>query len=823
MSKGTRILNISPKAQLAIDDCAQGSYPTILRTGDDRTLGNDPSVFVDTGTQVYVKQQVLMPYNVSKTQAALSSFLTGSITIEKIPTPASQFLTTFEDSSWIPYDESRNPAAFFVSGSEDNAGYPFEKYQGFTAEVSSQICIPIDISLSQNQDISLTFDTKGTKTSTSPFVYFNFDDRKWDQIGITDTASGVGNQYLHALEGTTTVIDGITCLDATAGMQKVVKQFTSSPGIGSEISGIGGGSAVGYKKIGYPTSFFQAPNAPRYHGKNSQTLKLKNVIQHPFILEKVVVEIPIKGTRKQGAVGQSGAAQGFSRDIDNHVFFIYRQNRTNASIDSKTDISSSLRALVANESFCFYNLESMPFVVQYQKPTHPNQLSYNYGMTSADTSTSETSPLINLQMQFRPKIYDEQFAAASTMGFLKDRGTLNEAYTTCYQQNFWSGGTMTEIYNEAYLQNICDPGIRTIQQIPDGLVPSGSIINYKFPIDERTLISATWNSLEKDIVRNLQYFDKPVGVTAREVTSDQDGYRENPYILFPEDELIFGIDAGFFPTFSNAIGAPGDLPDGYDDSINTSTIGNLRILAGKSKVTLYGTLIKDNQQLMTALNQKLTSNALHEDVHEIVTDEFQIHQNLIYSSSYVDNYITGSIFSLTSPRGLVSRATSNKTYPDMCLNRYVTLTNFTAVLSNSVGGILSGINSSRLTTKYPTVNFRYDKFGQFRDMLEQRRDSKYTEDVVIVPNFPLLTFDKVFGKSYISSPVLVTFTSKSSDIPARPIDTTSCNLSSECTSSLPYFDDGSPRNRTPIVFTKNPSFSVETIILDKPSSLLSST
>jgi hypothetical protein len=151
------------------------------------------------------------------------------------------------------------------------------------------------------------------------------------------------------------------------------------------------------------------------------------------------------------------------------------------------------------------------------------------------------------------------------------------------------------------------------------------------------------------------------------------------------------------------------------------------------------------------------------------------------------------------------------------------LTNFTAILSNSVVSSLSDVFSGRLTTKYPTANFRYDKFGQFRDMLEQRKDSKYTEDVMLVPNFPLLTFDKVFGKTYVSSPVLVTFTSKSSDIPVNPIDTTSCNLSVECTSSLPYFDDGNPRNRTPIVFTKNPEFSVETIILDKPSSLLSST
>ena len=121
----------------------------------------------------------------------------------------------------------------------------------------------------------------------------------------------------------------------------------------------------------------------------------------------------------------------------------------------------------------------------------------------------------------------------------------------------------------------------------------------------------------------------------------------------------------------------------------------------------------------------------------------------------------------------------------------------------------------------PVSRFRFDRYGQFRDMLEQRTDTKGTETIYSVTNFPNPDFTKTFGKDPIASPISVLFTSQSSEILVDPLFTRSCNLSTECTASLPYYDDEIPRNRSNIVFTENPPFKVTTIVLNQASTLLS--
>lgn len=80
--------------------------------------------------------------------------------------------------------------------------------------------------------------------------------------------------------------------------------------------------------------------------------------------------------------------------------------------------------------------------------------------------------------------------------------------------------------------------------------------------------------------------------------------------------------------------------------------------------------------------------------------------------------------------------------------------------------------------------FRRGRFGQFRDMLEQRLDTKH-----LVPARK--------GTSVTASPVVVRFfaypTSGSGPVPTQPWETSSSNVSLEATSSLPYFD-GVARN-----------------------------
>jgi hypothetical protein len=80
----------------------------------------------------------------------------------------------------------------------------------------------------------------------------------------------------------------------------------------------------------------------------------------------------------------------------------------------------------------------------------------------------------------------------------------------------------------------------------------------------------------------------------------------------------------------------------------------------------------------------------------------------------------------------------------------------------------------------PHAVFRRGRFGQFRDMLEQRIDTKFL----------------VTGRVE-QGPVTVRFfkypSSGSGPVPARPWETSSSNMSPEATSSLPYFD-GAARN-----------------------------
>ena len=844
MSKSTRVLNISPKAQLAITDNIGSVYPSILRTGDERTLGNYESIYDDSGVQVFSKQNVLMPYNAEKKFIDNLGFLTGSIYLEKTPTPASQFLTPYKDEKYKPYDEARNQSSFFESGSVRNEGFDENLYQGFTSPISSKIAIPIDISYKPSGlapadlDIKIAYD--GVGGTTSPFVYYDFTTKTWDQIGTIDPATGNSTGYTHLLNGVYAT-DGSNVWirgDNSGGnnVDKIVKQFTSSPGMASEIIlGPPYFNSQGYDKIGYPTSFFEAPNAKKYHAKSSQTLKLSNYITSPFILEKIQVILPVKGTRYQnGDPKLPSFISGSGRDIDNHVFFIYRQNRTTQFTDTAQDVSSSIRALIGNESFCFYNRRSMPpglGIGTYLTPIHENQLEVNYNALLTQIGTFTTDVQL-LNMVFTPKTYEQQFTAASTIGI-----KMPNVITNTYIQNYWDGGQKSvEKYTRALNPYPTLPeAIRTIQargfnQFNYTTSSGLNTPDYKYQIDPRDLRSSTFLTSSVRFPRTLTtYFDEP--------TSSTDvGYRKNLYVLFPEDELIFGIDAGLFPTCAPDLtvttsASPPDLPAGYFDDITVvddlgdpakDSTGKLTIVRGDAKVILYGTMIKDNVELLGSLNQNLTSPSLHEAIHSPVTDQFQINETSLYSESYIANYITGTMSASGISRGVISTLAGT-------LSRASTHINFVNAIANNeidpsslnFGGI--GFSLRRTDLKRPTSKFRYDKFGQFRDMLEQRRDTKSTEEILVSKNFSIPNFVKTFGSAPLNSPVMVSFVSQSSTTPALPIETRSGNLSFECTSSIPYVDDGIPRNRPDIVFGQNPPFGVQTIILGKGSSLLTTT
>jgi hypothetical protein len=104
--------------------------------------------------------------------------------------------------------------------------------------------------------------------------------------------------------------------------------------------------------------------------------------------------------------------------------------------------------------------------------------------------------------------------------------------------------------------------------------------------------------------------------------------------------------------------------------------------------------------------------------------------------------------------------------------------------------------------------FRYDKFGHLADMLEQSHDGIFYN----------------IQQNYVTeTPIMIKFVSEESESVYKILDKASVvsntfnssNLNSFATSSLPYFDDNLPRNRSYQTDTGDDSKTLVTIVRDK--------
>jgi len=100
---------------------------------------------------------------------------------------------------------------------------------------------------------------------------------------------------------------------------------------------------------------------------------------------------------------------------------------------------------------------------------------------------------------------------------------------------------------------------------------------------------------------------------------------ESPYIIFPEDKLIFGWQ---FPACDNPLS---DFPGANHDGLYTMT------LFGNSKLVMYGSMLKEGKEIHDPLNQNLASDAIHEIIGaESITDQFVINDRSEYAQTHND-------------------------------------------------------------------------------------------------------------------------------------------------------------------------------------------
>ena len=653
----SRILNVSPRAYLRDLDSVN-SIPAIVRTGYQNSLGEEERTPFDDASTIINKTQIMLaPYMVT---SSLAGFLTGTLYVTAAYDSKSSYLfRPVNNDSIVPYKEGLNNSPFSI-GTTRNAGFPARIYPGFTTPAESKIAVTIDITPAADfmntrvsRDDSL-LDSAGEfyDSPRSGFIYFNFKNKQWDSVGLTDPVTGADLNYSSNLTSSAGVI--------TSGHKRLMAQFCSTPGISykktsaadyisSYISSPQDLSTYGYPFIGYPTSVFEAPYAPRYHATQDQVIKLSDFIKHPIVCDRISLRLPLTMRKIQDPNPAGDADYSFGRDIDNHTFFLYVQRRNNTFVaDSENDVSSSIRFLIANKSIQSFNLNTFApdddLQAVLSEPgstgdTAPGVWVNFYPLTKqvatdAGARVSITSAVLQPLITFRPRVYDQFYGSNSRLSAWRQTALANDNVMV---RNFWRGGQYasgsTNLFQRWSVTNSTNNRMVGFS--------TGSQDNTSTSLlAGRGLVRSTWKSSGEIFTTNDL---TPSSCSLASVYFPYVGnypYTETPVILYPEDELIIGIDSGTYPNLDRA--APND--SGVDSSVLGVTGSLLTLRSAPAMVTLYGALVQEGHELLPELNQHLGSAAVSEDIHydNVVTDQHDTLPSTLLSASYVDNVMEGS-------------------------------------------------------------------------------------------------------------------------------------------------------------------------------------
>jgi len=599
----------SPRLLIRELDDHPGSYPTVKRTGDVSRAGTLATSFDDSTTILFSQAgkpvfPAMLPRGSTFNSQAVDIVGQESDISITAPIRSSQHPTYLHYSpveEMGPFNENRAMPAtdFYLSGTDPDV------LPGFGSPVRSKIAIEIDITPQSDAMVMRNVRRRNVSESqplsddNTGFLYYNFSRRVWEQVGARDPATGDALYYDYAAD----TLSGISTPSGTFPMQ-----FLATTDLGLENTAFI--SELGYPKIGTPIATLGAPFSTKYHATSSQSLRLNEFINYPFLLESVSVTFDdVNAQRVNGCVAPSLSLaasltkSGSIRDVDNYVFFAYRQSRKSVARDTITDVSGSSRFLIFSGSMTFWNSASL-----YSGISHGPSFDHNFGLPYTD-AYAVGKFTGSISMNLKPATAGPQFVGFSSVPDTDGTGTK-------LVYGVWPGGNSNENY--AGLQKSAFN--LQMHESSDGIQQVSSKFGKVDPRSSRKFGGETANSSEYSA-------GVPVSVSTPQSNV-------SPYLLFPEDELIFGLEAGVAPA-------------AYSSNFSHITGSFLRIKSNPCRVTLHGSMISDSSEHLPSLNQDLSSDSIHEIIGaEPVLDQFQIEPRSSYYGSYLDDIVTGSMATL---------------------------------------------------------------------------------------------------------------------------------------------------------------------------------
>ena len=580
-----------------------------------------------------LQRQAYASPNILETQLDGSGSVVAGVADSHIRFTPGEDLTPFTDSRI-----NLGTSLFYQQGTPESV------YRGFSSRLADKTQITVDLSPSSPTE----FGYKRNLTAASPvndtsgngqilMVYWNNVQKKWEEIGQPVYANTVSSPTPD------TMINMIT--GACVGFAPASTVLTT----GSDNDAYDNTllNAAYLKSLGKPIDSFGFPFSAQYHATASQYIKARDLgILHPFILEKATVQFDAKlGIQHNATIhgsNQNNLLSPFvsfkngtnpsqeSRDVRVRVinpnFFLLRQKRNilNTNIDfcdPRTDgneinfnfeiprnqiiQSGSSESIYVDKSRELIGYGQM-MIISSQSATSGNPLGnhtiqdlLNAGLSRdlnvslsdiAEYTGNFTSLTGSFKMDFsaqtnarRQKVHQFRY---KEQGIAQNVGRLQNQF----------GGRSTEDLDNA--NRALTNGFGALTRTDSFLLPgpnASSVPSGSFLPDE--------NTLEK----------------------------VSPYLIMPDDELVFGWQYPLHDNILNANVGSGDTP------FYTMT------LFDKSQLTLYGSLVKDNKEFHDTLNQPLTSQAVHEAIHHnnTVLDQFEVEDDTQYIGTYLDDYFEG--------------------------------------------------------------------------------------------------------------------------------------------------------------------------------------
>jgi len=596
----------------------------------------------DTATLFHRNKSIATPNQVSAIISTGSSI--ANISDNGKPFFDEQKIKPFNENVTIPGDNN----SFYLFGTSP------QNYPGFSRRLTSKTIINYEMNPASDDVISTGLIRNGTAAAAGNsnddgqvlLTYWNFNLNRWQEIGqpLRDNRGNHANQnaahaHLH---------DNIT--GSCAGFGPIIDSM-----VNGAVGEFSLKSSKAFEHAFLPISTYGFPNAAKYHATSSQHITAEELgITKPFLLEKLILDFDISfavpGTRTAASATPPGSAAdadafatialdttagGVSYDnrrlkVITPTFFLLRQNTKKNTVDEYKYTHKTPGTLAA-AGFDNTYFEPIPKLVKLDSGSNVETNIFDsrelvtYGQYSLIvTASTSTLP-------------DRLDASGITIQDVLDSGILRDGHTVSVIADAEADNIIDVTGAMNFSSRMAAGHNKVLSAIVHNEKPSGNLNKISFvrldndnQTRERSFDGASRALFSG--VAGLKFADSgetlivSQSASVSTVRTFEQLTFDAPYLIFPEDKLIFGWQYPMPRDLRFPKGVSGNFPN------------SMKVKACSLK--MFGSQVKNNKEFHEGLNQNLTTNAVHETIgNEPVIDQWQIATRTEMTGSLSDQFM----------------------------------------------------------------------------------------------------------------------------------------------------------------------------------------